>query len=64
MKRIFKNLMLIGFAATLCVACDKEEDDVNGIIAKGTFSVAQGKKVGRMFTLDVKVPEINATMFA
>ena len=45
MKRIFKNLMLIGFAATLCVACDKEEDDVNGIIAKGTFSVAQGKKV-------------------
>lgn len=43
MKRIFKNLMLIGFATTLCVACDKEEDD--GIITKGTFTVAQGKKV-------------------
>ena len=26
--------------------------------------VAQGKKVGRMFTLDVNVPEMNATMFA
>ena len=26
--------------------------------------VAQGKKIGRMFTLDVNVPEINAAMFA
>ena len=26
--------------------------------------VAQGKKVGRMFTLDVNVPKMNATMFA
>ena len=26
--------------------------------------VAQGKKMGRMFTLDVNVPEINAVMFA
>ena len=26
--------------------------------------VAQGKKVGIMFTLDVNVPEMNATMFA
>ena len=26
--------------------------------------VAQGKKVGRMFTLDVNVPEMNAVMFA
>ena len=26
--------------------------------------VAQGKKVGRMFTLDVDVPELNAAMFA
>lgn len=44
MKRIIKNLMLIGIAATLCIACDKGEDDDNGI-AKGTFTVAQGKKV-------------------
>ncbi|MGJ2631369.1 GAG-pre-integrase domain-containing protein, partial [Salmonella enterica subsp. enterica serovar Paratyphi A] len=26
--------------------------------------IAQGKKVGRMFTLDVHVPELNAVMFA
>ena len=26
--------------------------------------IAQGKKVGRMFTLDVNVPEVNAVMFA
>ena len=26
--------------------------------------IAQGKKVGRMFTLDVNVPELNAAMFA
>ena len=26
--------------------------------------VAQGKKVGRMFTLDVNIPEVNAAMFA
>ncbi|MCO5596320.1 hypothetical protein L7F22_050381 [Adiantum nelumboides] len=26
--------------------------------------IAQGKKVGRMFTLDVNIPEVNAVMFA
>ncbi|MCO5550467.1 hypothetical protein L7F22_003954 [Adiantum nelumboides] len=26
--------------------------------------IAQGKKVGRMFTLDVNIPEVNAIMFA
>ena len=26
--------------------------------------VAQGKKVGRMFTLDVNVPKLNVVMFA
>ena len=26
--------------------------------------VAQGKKVGRMFTLDINVPELNVVMFA
>ena len=35
-----------------------EEYKKNGCV------VAKGKKVGKMFTLDVKVPEIKTTMFA
>ena len=65
MLDITKNLVFVGQMVEKGLQCKSNSDGLfveeykkNGRI------VAQGKKVGKMFILDVNVPVIKATMFA
>ena len=62
---ITKNLVSVGQMVEqgLQVRFNADELYVEEYKKNGKL-VAQGKKVGRMFTLDVNVPELNAVMFA
>ena len=59
-QMVEKNLQVRFTPAGLFV---EEYKEVGHLIAQGRRLIAQGKKVGRMFTLDVDIPEVKAAMF-